>query len=206
MQVKVFFLIPLLIAICSMNDHFIGDGYHVPKEMLKNSSHSIESKDLVSYDKSWLSNDSLGETLVFDVYTDYYTLNSFHFLNEEMPPALLEKMELHLKSGEIATTEQKNISIGGLISKATKINSSFFVTQKGLKLGDAKQKITAMYGNPDRTSVSKGIEACEWTSSNSTRKSSSLEDNMASGDLGSRTTMFFKFDQLIAIVFQYEAP
>lgn len=43
-----------------------------------------------------------------------------------------------------------------------KINSKYFTSDKGLRLGDNKEKILKIYGQPDKRTTSKGIEVLEW--------------------------------------------
>jgi len=72
-----------------------------------NSSYKKQSGQTFSYDKAWISNDTLKQTLVFELYTDYHRLVTYHFLDNDIPTDLINRMELHIDGGELASDNQK---------------------------------------------------------------------------------------------------
>lgn len=73
---------PKQINVVSISDtikRFVVDDYPVTNEMLidktsNNSSYKKQSGQTYSYDKAWFGNDTLKQTLVFELYTDYHRM------------------------------------------------------------------------------------------------------------------------------------
>jgi len=94
---------------------FIVDDYLVLNKMFKKNRGLKKSAELISFDKVWFGNDSLKQTLVFELYTDYHRLITYHFYNYEIPLDLIKHMELHTESKNIASQEQKKSNFGGFL-------------------------------------------------------------------------------------------
>jgi hypothetical protein len=127
-----------------------------------NSSYKKQSGQTFSYDRVWFSNDTLKQILVFELYTDYHRMVTYHFYTNDIPIDLISRMELHIDGGDPASEKQKLNDFGGFLKQTTKINSSYFITDKGFRLGDTKQKAIETYGNPDKQTITDGIEKLEW--------------------------------------------
>lgn len=78
---------PKQINVVSISDtikRFVVDDYPVTNEMLidktsNNSSYKKQSGQTYSYDKAWFGNDTLKQTLVFELYTDYHRMVIYHW-------------------------------------------------------------------------------------------------------------------------------
>jgi len=190
---------------------FIVDDFPVPDQVLGQtlqSSMYMKSGDVHSVDKVWFTNDKLGQTLVFSLYTDYYRSSTFLFSNNDIPRKLVEWMELQTNTG-LASESEKIENFEGLVRQAKKGKESYFTTNKGFRLGDAKQKVLNGYGNPDRVTKSGNVEIGEWwfTGENSyTGKEDRQGKPLAANSFGHDTTMFFRNDKLIALIFHNNVP
>jgi len=157
----------ITVAISDTIKRFVVDDFPVTNEMLADKTSNIfsykkQSGQTFSYDKAWFSNDTLKQTLVFELYTDYHRIVTYHFYNNDIPTDLINRMELHIDGGELALDKQKLKDFSGFLKQTTKINSTYFITDKGFRLGDTKQKAIENYGFPDKSLTNNGIEKLEW--------------------------------------------
>jgi len=78
---------------------FTVDDYLFNNEMFRENYGQKISGQLESFGKVWFTNDTLNQTLVFELYTDYHRLKTFHFDNKKVPGELINRMELHNSEG-----------------------------------------------------------------------------------------------------------
>lgn len=92
---------------------------------------------------------------------------------------------------------------------AGKTSQHYFKTKKGFQLGDPKAKATGAYGKPDRCTVARGIEHCQWKYAgdftDATSKSKTAKP-LAKDSYGYSVSMFFKNDKLIAMILINDIP
>ena len=193
----------------------IVDDYPVTNEMF--SKQSVDNYSTYrkisgltqSLDKAWFSNDTLNQILVFELYTDYHRLATYHFYNRDIPKDLIKQLELHTKDGEIAPEKQKLKDFQGFLNQATKINSIYFITNKGLKLGDKKQKAIDLFGAADKQTISDGFEELEWkfVGDNLYDGKENLKGKpLAQDSWGYQVTMFFKDNKLVGQILHNDIP
>lgn len=189
------------------------DNYPVPDEMLNcidsSSICEIKYKELISVDKIWFTNDTLNQTLVFEMYTDKHRLAIFHFYNASVPAELIKRMELSTLDREMATDKQKLENFMGFLSSRRKINSNYFKSDKGFKLGDSKENIINKYGRPDKVKISKGIEEYEWDFIGDILydgKESLKGKPLAKESYGHQASLYFKNNKLIGVFLHNDIP
>ncbi|MBB4806748.1 hypothetical protein HNP38_002044 [Chryseobacterium defluvii] len=193
-------------------EKLIVDDYPVTNEMFINKgndlSYTRKSGQTFSHDKVWFSNDILRQTIVVELYTDYHRLHTFHFYNNAVPNDLISKMWLSAY-GEPASEKQKQKDFNGFLKQAAKISSSYFVTNKGFKLGDPKQKAVSYYGKPDKQTIDEGTEKLEWNfigdnsyDINTGPKSKPL----AKDSFGHQIIMYFKNEKLVGQILSNDIP
>lgn len=192
------------------------DDYPVSNEMLaaiSNNSSSDKTKSgqcySYSYDKVWYTNDTLKQTLVFELYTDYHRKVIYHFYNNDIPTEIITRMELHAENGELATEKQKQKDFNGFIKQSNKINSSYFTTKKGLQLGDKKEKAITIYGQPEIQSTTNGIEQLEWELLGDLiydGKRDLKGKPLAKNSFGQQVILYFRNGKLIAQVIHNYIP
>lgn len=148
---------------------FIVDEYPVTYEMIADQKVEKESTyqkivgKTLSFDKAWFTDKTRKQTLIFQMYTDGYRSVTYHFLNDEIPKELIDIIEFHTAEGELASKKQIVNDFKGFLLQSIKIDSKYFTTSKGLKLGDTKQRIIEIYGQPHEKTANNGIEKFEWT-------------------------------------------
>lgn len=187
---------------------FVVDDYPLTYDMIHKNAYSRKSGEVTDGEGAWFSNDSLKQTLVFVLYTDGHRLYTFHFLNNDIPPGLINRMELH-SGGEIASNDLKQKYFKGFLTQTKKISKSYFKTDKGFKLGDNKQKILKTYGKPTKIKTENAIERYEWEFSGDAFDDGKADLNgkrVAENSFGHQATMFFRNNKLIGLIFHNDIP
>jgi hypothetical protein len=192
---------------------FTVDDYPVPDKMFGSDLHTnareIKSGPVRSQDKVWFSNAGLGQTLVFELYTDNFRNVTFDFFTNDVPPGLIKIMELTTSGAEFAPENLKRNYFSGFTRLAKPIAPKYFTTDKGFRLGDKKAKAIEVYGKPDKKSLSRDIETCEWDFVGDAfydKKMNLKGKPLAKDNFGHQVTMFFRNDQLIAIILHNDIP
>lgn len=119
---------------------FTVDDYPVTDKMFKGVDHSREGGEISSGEGAWFSNDTLKQTLVFILYTDYHRLVIYHFLNSDIPNGVINRMDLQSADGQLATFKQKQKYFKGFLTQTKKIEQSYSEQTKGLSLVTRKKK------------------------------------------------------------------
>lgn len=202
------------------------DDYPVTDKMFmklskNNDSLKMKSGPVFSLDKVWFTNDTLHQTLVFELYTDNFRLEIYHFDNSDIPEGIIKHMELDISKSkydnvfELASYEQKKDYLNGFIRQSEKINQKYFITDKGFKLNDLKDKAIKIYGKPDHTKIDNGIEVCEWDfygdyvlsdDYTDTKKIDLHGKPLAKNSFGNQVIMYFRNNKLIGIILHNDIP
>ena len=191
------------------------DDYPVTNEMfaqqrVDNSSTFRKVSGLTqSLDKVWFGNDTLKQALVFELYTDYHRLATFSFYTNSFPPDLIKQIELHTQDGEVVSEKQKQKDFQGFLNQTVRINSTYFISDKGFKLGDNKQKAIKLYGTPDEQTLNNGFEKLAWifTGDNLYDGKENLKGKaLAQDSYGHHITMFFKGNKLVGQILYNDIP
>jgi hypothetical protein len=206
--------------------YLIVDDYPVTNEMLKDktsnsSTYLKQVGEVYSLEKVWFTNERLKQTLVFQLYTDYHRMVTYHFMNTDIPKSIVEKMELNIAEGKFknmfssATIEQKKNSFDGFINLSEKIDEKYFKTQKGIKLGADKTDLIKLYDTPDSTLTEKAFEVLKWTFTGdysltgdfaSTETKDLKKKTVAKESFGHIVTAYFKDNKLIAQIIENDIP
>jgi len=177
--------------------------------MLGPNAHFRKSGEISDGEGAWFSNDTLKQTLVFVLYTDYHRMVTYHFLNSDIPAGIINRIELHTSDGELASDKLKQKYFKGFLTQTTKIGRYYFKTSKGFKLGDSKEKAIKVYGKADKTKIENGIEKYEWDLIGDAfyDGKTKLKGNiLAENSFGHQTTMFFRNNKLIGLIFHNDIP
>jgi hypothetical protein len=149
------------------------DDFPVTDKMFRNlydhnNFFEMRSGKIISMDKAWFTNDTLEQTLVFELYTDFFRMDTYLFKNSDIPPGIIKRMELYVTKDSCETCfdlvdyKQKAPFFKGFIKKSKRISKKFFISNKGFKISDLKENTLKIYGQPDHDEINDGIECCEW--------------------------------------------
>ncbi len=203
------------VSISDTIKRFVVDDYPVTFEMMRKqsadnySSYSKTSGKTKSLDKAWFTNDTLKQTLIFELYTDGHRLVTYHFINQDIPSDIIERIELHTNEGQQADKQQKLKDFNGFIDQSVKIDSKYFTSNKGLKLGDNKSKAIALYGQPDKETKSNGVERLEWNFVGDILydgKENLKGKPLAKDNYGHQAYLFFKNGKLVGQILHNDIP
>jgi len=195
---------------------FIVDDFPVTDKMFerevktRDSDAGIRRSGMVeSSDKAWFTNDSLHQTLVFDLYTDYMRMGIFLFDNNNIPGELIKIMELNTLDGSLASEKQKEKSLKGFIRQARRIRSKYFTSDKGIRLGIGRAAVLKAYGRPDKTSRKDALETLEWNfigDEDIDDKGVPKGRRVAANSFGHQITAFIQDDKLIGLILHNDIP
>lgn len=186
--------VPLLVT----DDYLVTDKMLEKKKIINGQTYSEEFV--------WFTNDTLNQTVIFELYTDYHRLSVIHIFNDKIPGGLFEK----LTEASGATYPGGSIdSIENKIKSAEKISSRYFVSLKGIQLGKKKSDVINTYGPVDTIIKFKDSEMYSWDfmgdaflSENKTAKNKPYAQN----SFGYQVKMFFRNDILIAMYLHNDIP
>ena len=190
---------------------FVVDDYPITDNMFGRdiNGREINSGKLRSLDKVWFSNDTLRQILIIELYTDNHRMLTYHFYNNNIPTELIKRIEFNVEGGDTASNAQKLKDFSGFLSKTQKINSNYFTTDKGIKLGDNIDKVLKIYDKPDKIETTNGIEEYYWEFIGDILydgKTDLKGKPLAKDNFGHQTTMFFKNKKLIGLIFHNDIP
>jgi len=162
------------------------DDYPVTDSMLRSSMKEINGISIeingISSSGNWFVDETMSETLVFSLYTDYHRMYTYHFLNSEDVPQEIKK-ELPIEDEDTVRQDKEiNAHIHDFIGAARKIDKRYFTSIKGRRLGDTKEKVLQSLGTPSNYSINNDVEKYIWEI-NST----------------SRTILYFKKNKLVSV-------
>ena len=137
-----------------VTDEMIGERYH----FLKNK------KDWYVKGQVWFMNKKLGQTIIFDLYTDFWRYGTYLFGNEFIPIEAKKVIGLQwlYSAGDDVDKKERDEYLKKYYNLTKEIPISYFKTKKGFKLGSKKEKALKVYGKPDKVTKQDGYEKLEW--------------------------------------------
>ncbi len=183
---------------------FVADDYPITNDMIDRAR---KNQDLSNV---WFSNDTLNQTIGFDMYTDGHRLVIGCFQNDAIPSDLLKRIYLFPDGSDTSLSKSQRMKkVQYVVKKAQRINSSFFTTNKGFVLGAGKQKAIDCYGKPDKQSVVDGVEIWEWKFAGDIAyddKADVKGKPVAMDSYGQEITQYFRKGKLVGQVILNLAP
>lgn len=186
---------------------FFADNYPVTDKMFGKGTgdRPFKTKHLISDNTAWFTNDSLKQTLNFILSSDNDRLVTCCFDNNNTPNEVVTKWDVRYEKGNTALEEDKLLYYKEFYTKAPNINSKYFTSNKGFKLGDPKEKAIKQYGKPDSVKTVEGFEKYYWNpiGAQITQK----EQNVSEKDLllidekKQFIIMYFKNNKLATVIF-----
>ncbi len=183
------------------------DDYPVTNAMF-NSAKYLE-EPILSFNGLWFS--SGNQTLAIALYTDNYRYATFHFNDDLVPADLIEEMVLHkpLPGNEIANLGLKRELFPGIFPTLNEVDTSFFRSNKGFRLGDNRSKAIDVYGQPNSVKTDKEIEILYWEfigDSAYDGKQNRKGRPLAKNSFGHQIRMYFKNERLIGMCLHNDIP
>ena len=151
--------IPLFVK----NDTVNMDEFSVTDSMIRSSLREIQIDSVISY-MSWFYNEKTKQVLLFEFGTDLYRVETYLFSEEyikERFPSFLFQRRPYQKNVVICEKDAKTY-FPKFIEQSKRINRSFFISKRGLKIGENISKIIEQNGKPDTIMLDKKIEMYKW--------------------------------------------
>ena len=108
-----------------------------------------------------------------------------------------------LLNGSLASNKQKEIDFSGFLTHAKLIDSKYFVSNKGMQLGDEKGKAQKIYGIPTVTNRLDGIDKLEWNFVGDQTYDGKIDlegKPLVKDSFGYQVTMYFRNNELIGMI------
>ena len=193
------------------------DDYPVTDSMLRckdnYSACELRYGGVVSLDKIWFGNRMLNQTLVVELATDQFRMNIYNFYNNDIPTELINSVELNVENGDTASRKQKIKSFKGFVDMSKQIDKRYFVTRKKLRLGDSIEKVSKIYGKPDKITISGNSEILEWDFQGDLygnevyrEKTNRKGKPSAEESFGHQLILFSRKGKIIALMFHNDIP
>ncbi len=185
---------------------FKKEGYPVTSDLFSQNQgeYKLKKGRIFSLDKVWFTNVDLNQTLVILLHTDDYRLATYHFLNSDVAEDLINRIELHIKRKyifDLVKFRHKKKYLPRFIKSAKIIDSSYFTTTNGLRLGDSKSKILKLYGESDNIAVQNGVEKYEWRFEGDLIVQGCCPTEKPVPEFSQQAILLFRNDKLIGILF-----
>jgi|SRR6185312_5480680 len=213
---KFYYLAILLIPfVCfaQKTKYIQADDYAIDNALLKNGYDGKEINGIYFIDQVWFKNDSLKQSILISLYTDYHRIHILHFKNDSVPYDLLPYIQFFKKVSQSEldtvspTVTQKNIPI--FLKGATTLPKKYFVTKHGLKLGLTKTALLKKCGAPHSTTTKNNLEVLVWNypgDQGYTENQKKPQGTLAKNSFGYTLTTFLKNDQVIALRIDNDIP
>lgn len=196
-------------------DTIVTDDYRINWDSLKPPDHPrMESGHIAGFDQCWFRNDTLNETIAYELYTDYMEPAIYHFKNNDIPTEIIAQIDIDTINNEeglpACYTTKKKI-IPAFVRQAMPLSICYFTSYKGLKLGIGKEKAITIYGKPDSIRNSHGYEIYYWSFQGDQMITTGYEkrENLSkpiSFGWGYSVQLFYKKDKLFATAFFNDIP
>jgi hypothetical protein len=135
----------------------------------------------IETNSNWFVNDTINQTLVFELYSDNHRMYTFHFMNDKIDNYLIESLPFSIDKELKNKNEKIAIAIPTFIKTAKRVNKTYFITKNGLFLGQQKSEVLTNRGTPNSIMTMGNIEKYSW------------------GIPTNRIEMYFEKERLIAI-------
>ncbi len=139
------------------------------------------------------------QVIAYHLYTDYFRLGIFHFYNDAVPTELLKALKLRNPLSEGQT----------VVPKMNELHKDYFISKKGFKLGDSKEKVLDIYGPPDNQATTNKTEHLQWVfvGDQVYKPSQDLKGKpLAYNSYGHQVNMYFKDNKLVGHYLMNEIP
>ena len=186
----------------------IPDDFPLTPQMLRANRQDKAYVGVVAHDMVWFTNDTLDQTLIVELKLDVHRWHISLFNNHSMPGSLLSRLPLQeVRTREIATQKAKLTFVKEVVKRTRRIGQLYFVSLKGVRLGDEKSKLLSFYGEPTQCTDLKETQKCSWDFAGEINTTSITDDRpLARRSYGYHVEAFFKNDLLVAIMLTNDVP
>ncbi|KFF02788.1 hypothetical protein [Chryseobacterium luteum] len=186
---------------------FFADNYPVTDKMLgkPTANRPVTTSHLRSENTAWFTNDSLKQTLMFILFSDNSRIVTACFDNNNVPSELIKKKDFSDFSDHNnypSSEEDRLLYYKEFFSTAKKIDTKYFTSNMGFKIGDSKEKAIKKYGKPDSIRVVEGFDKYFWNPAGAqiTRQNVPEKDLLLIDEKKQFITMYFKNNKLATMI------
>ncbi len=197
----------------SIDGHFVED-YPLDNAMIyeKHKENYSQPSKTKGYSTSkfqyWFTNDTLQQTLIFEMYSDGRRHKTIHFDNNKTF-VFFDQIELKTLVTHLDHKYPNRWKLNSHLKEAEKISSKYFCTDNRLKIGDSKNKALSIYGKPDNTNTQNEIEIFEWYFTGIGRWYDLQlinEKPLIVGNFLHKVSLYLKNDEIVGIILYNDIP
>ncbi|MGL4597601.1 MAG: hypothetical protein ACRCYO_08740 [Bacteroidia bacterium] len=189
---------------------WIPDNYPITEAMLRENRKAVYKKTLKTYDDILFIDSTSKQFILFSLGTDYHVSVIFHFYYASLPLLVNERLPIYFRNGSMINKRSKRRKADESAPLGKKIAPHYFISEKGIRLGNSKQKLIQLYGLPDSTSTHEEIEYCEWNYEGDIlypdNKKHLNNPHLAKNSFGHQVSLFFKHEKLVGIILTNHEP
>jgi len=183
---------------------FFADNYPVTDKMFgkPTANRPVTTAHLRSENTAWFTNDSLKQTLMFILFSDNSRIVTACFDNDNAPTEVFSKSDFSDKDNYPASREDRLLYFKEFFGSAKKIDSKFFTSNMGFRIGDLKSKAIKQYGKPDSIKMVEGFEKYYWNPEGAqiTKQNVPEKDLLLIDEKKQFITMYFKNNKLATMI------
>jgi len=183
---------------------FFADNYPVTDKMFgkPTANRPVTTAHLRSENTAWFTNDSLKQTLMFILFSDNSRLVTACFDHKNVPQEVFLNRDFSDSDNYPSSEEDRLLYYNEFFSSAKKIDSKYFISNMGFKMGDTKEKAIKKYGKPDSIRVVGGFDKYFWNPAGAqiTRQNVPEKDLLLIDEKKQFITMYFKNNKLTTII------
>jgi hypothetical protein len=203
----------LILLSFSSDKYIIPDDYPVTNDMFKRNYHEKNIAGVFSHENEiYFKNTELNETLIFELYTDYYREAIYHFKADFLFPPLIKQIDLWQKKDGmhvLTDVDKKLQTIKKFIDSSEEIDKSYFKTTQGIRLGINKEEAIKKYGIANSDAFLNDVEILKWDFQGDELLAATGEKpfgKIAKNSFGYHVIMYFKMNKLIAMILNNDIP
>ena len=184
---------------------YVADNFPVDDKMFGKgrANRPVITPHLRSENTAWFTNDSLKQTLMFILSSDNDRLYTAGFDNKNLPDEFILRNDLCDENKYRASDEHSLQYFSEFFTKAKQIDSKYFTSNMGFKMGDAKEKAINRYGKPDSIKTANGFEKYYWNpvAAQVTKQHVPEKDLILIDEKKQFIEMYFKNNKLVVLIF-----
>ena len=184
---------------------YVADNFPVSDKMFgkARANRPVITPHLRSENTAWFTNDSLKQTLMFILSSDNDRLYTAGFDNNNLPDEFILRNDLSDENNYHSSGEHSLQYFSEFFNKAKKIDSKYFTSNMGFKIGDVKEKAIDRYGKPDSIKTADGFEKYYWNpvAAQVTKQHVPEKDLIIIDEKKQFIEMYFKNNKLVVLIF-----
>ena len=137
------------------------DNYSITDSMIiENYREDLSNQSIFTLDTETFKNDSLNQVIIISLNTDFYRSDIYHFYQNDIPKYLMDYCKEHIQLNRYDIDANKELV--EIIKNGMDINSHYFITERGCKVGMTQKEVLNIYGKPLQEKTDDTLKILIW--------------------------------------------